>query len=72
MVEARHARGLGVRTRFRGAIQLGLPAIALAVMLAIIFWKQPSAMSYFGFSLLFKLSIPLVIASGADVDHNDR
>jgi ribose transport system permease protein len=67
MVEARHARGLGVRTRFRGAIQLGLPAIALAVMLAIIFWKQPSAMSYFGFSLLFKLSIPLVIASLAQM-----
>jgi ribose transport system permease protein len=32
-------------------------------MLAIIFWIRPSAMSYFGFSLLFKLSIPLVIAS---------
>ena len=67
MAEVRLTRRMGVRSRFRGAIQVGLPAFALTVMLAIIFWMRPSAMSYFGFSLLFKLSIPLVIAALAQM-----
>lgn len=32
-------------------------------MLTIIFWIRPAAFSYFGFTLLFKLSTPLVFAS---------
>jgi ribose transport system permease protein len=67
MSEVQRARGLRPRPRFHDAIQVGLPAVALTVMLAIIFWMRPSAMSYFGFSLLFKLSIPLVIAALAQM-----
>ncbi|WAP71303.1 ABC transporter permease [Jiella pelagia] len=36
-------------------------------MLAIIFWIRPAAMSYFGFTLLFKLAIPLVFAALAQM-----
>ena len=36
-------------------------------MLAVIFTIQPSAMSYFGFTLLFKLSPPLVLAALAQM-----
>jgi ribose transport system permease protein len=67
MSEVQRARGLRPRPRFNDSIQVGLPAVALTVMLAIIFWMRPSAMSYFGFSLLFKLSIPLVIAALAQM-----
>jgi ribose transport system permease protein len=49
------------------ALQVGLPAIALLVMLAIIFSIRPAAMSYFGFNLLFKLSVPLVFAALAQM-----
>jgi ribose transport system permease protein len=48
-------------------LQVGLPAIALLVMLAIIFSIRPAAMSYFGFNLLFKLSVPLVFAALAQM-----
>lgn len=49
------------------ALQVGLPAIALVVMLAVIFWIRPSAMSYFGFTLLFKFAVPLMFASLAQM-----
>lgn len=47
----------------RDAIGVGLPALALAAMLAVILHIRPSAMSYFGFTLLFKLATPLVFAA---------
>lgn len=50
-----------------GAVQIGLPAVALLVMLAVIFWIRPAAMSYFGFTLLFKLAVPLVFAALAQM-----
>ncbi|WFR97946.1 ABC transporter permease [Rhizobium tumorigenes] len=49
------------------ALQVGLPAVTLVLMLAIIFWIRPSAMSYFGFTLLFKLATPLVFAALAQM-----
>ncbi|WP_249740926.1 ABC transporter permease [Agrobacterium rubi] len=52
---------------FGPAIQVGLPAVTLVAMLAIIFWIRPAAMSYFGFTLLFKLSVPLVFAALAQM-----
>jgi len=67
MADARPARSRAVRLRFGGALPVGLPAAALIAMLAVIFWMRPSAMSYFGFSLLFKLSTPLVIAALAQM-----
>ena len=47
----------------RDTSQVSLPVAALLIMLAIIFWIRPSACSYFGFTLLFKLATPLVFAS---------
>jgi ribose transport system permease protein len=49
------------------AMQVGLPAVTLFAMLAIIFWIRPAAMSYFGFTLLFKLAVPLVFAALAQM-----
>ena len=50
-----------------GLVEIALPAVALLIMLGSIFWVQPSAMSYFGFTLLFKLSFPLVLAALAQM-----
>jgi ribose transport system permease protein len=47
----------------RDAIGVGLPALALVAMLAVILHIRPTAMSYFGFTLLFKLATPLVFAA---------
>ena len=55
------------RPALLNALQVGLPAIALLVMLAIIFSIRPAAMSYFGLHLLFKLSVPLVFAALAQM-----
>jgi len=44
-----------------------LPALALALILAAIFWLQPRAMSYFGLNLLLNLSIPIVFATLAQM-----
>jgi len=49
------------------ALQVVLPAIALLAMITIIFSIRPAAMSYFGFNLLFKLSVPLVLAALAQM-----
>jgi ribose transport system permease protein len=57
----------GLRVRFAPALQVGLPAIALVIMLAVIFWIRPAAMSYFGFTLLFKLAVPLMFAALAQM-----
>lgn len=47
--------------------QLGLPVLALIAMLVVIFYIRPAAFSYFGFGLLFNLSIPLVMAALAQM-----
>ena len=57
---ARRARG-GVLLR------VGPPAIALVVMLALIFVRQPLAMSYFGLTLLLNFSLPLIFAAAAQM-----
>lgn len=51
----------------RDAIAVGLPALALAIMLGVILHIRPAAMSYFGFTLLFKLATPLVFAALAQM-----
>ena len=55
------------RTRIRRALPVLLPSVALAVMLVAIFSIQPSAMSYFGFTLLFKMAPPLILAALAQM-----
>jgi ribose transport system permease protein len=44
-----------------------LPAIALVLLLATVFWQQPRAMSYFGINLLFNLAVPLIFATLAQM-----
>jgi ribose/xylose/arabinose/galactoside ABC-type transport system permease subunit len=44
-----------------------LPAVALAVMLAVIFYLQPRAMSYNGMRLLLGFSLPLMFAAMAQM-----
>jgi ribose transport system permease protein len=50
-----------------GALRMALPAVALAAILATIFWQQPRAMSYFGLNLLLNLAIPIVFAALAQM-----
>lgn len=40
-----------------------LPIVILLVILGIVFWMQPIAMSYFGLTLMLKLSVPLIFAA---------
>lgn len=44
-----------------------LPAIALALMLTVIFSQQPRAMSYVGLTLLLNLAIPVILATLAQL-----
>lgn len=53
--------------RRRDAAAVGLPLGALALMLAAIFAIRPAAFSYFGITLLFKLAVPLIFASLAQM-----
>ncbi|HSV44235.1 MAG TPA: ABC transporter permease [Ramlibacter sp.] len=51
----------------RAALALGLPVLALIVMLGTIFSIRPAAMSYFGIHLLLNLSVPLLLAALAQM-----
>lgn len=62
-VNARAARRIDPLRVLRAA----LPAIALALLLAVIFVRQPLAMSYFGLTLLLNLAVPLVLATIAQM-----
>ncbi|AUC56833.1 ABC transporter permease (plasmid) [Sagittula sp. P11] len=44
-----------------------LPVVSLAVLLALTFWMQPRAMSYFGLNLLFNLAVPIALATIAQM-----
>lgn len=44
-----------------------LPVLALSLLLAAVFWRQPRAMSYFGINLLLNLAIPLMFATLAQM-----
>lgn len=48
-------------------LRTALPAFALALLLATVFWKQPRAMSYFGVNLLLNLAIPIIFATLAQM-----
>lgn len=55
------------RRSVRVVLQTLLPFLVLVVMLGAIFIIQPTTMSYFGLMLLFKLAVPLVLASLAQM-----
>lgn len=56
-------------TAKRAALMLHtlLPVLALSLLLAAVFWRQPRAMSYFGINLLLNLAIPLMFATLAQM-----
>ena len=57
------ARGADVRRLLRAA----LPALSLALVVAAIAWLNPRAISYFGFTLMLNLAIPIALATMAQM-----
>jgi len=57
--------GGAVRRRLSGRVLL--PALALLVMVAVIFYLQPRAMSYTGMRLVLRYSLPLMFAAMAQL-----
>jgi ribose/xylose/arabinose/galactoside ABC-type transport system permease subunit len=55
------------RVRLAGSLRVLLPAVALAVMMLVIFRLQPRAMSYNGLRLLLNFSLPLMFAAMAQL-----
>ena len=49
------------------ALRLALPILALAVLLASVFILRPNTMSYNGLHLLFKLGLPIALATLAQM-----
>jgi ribose transport system permease protein len=49
------------------ALRLALPILAFAALLVSVFVLRPNAMSYNGFHLLFKLAVPIVLATLAQM-----
>jgi ribose transport system permease protein len=50
-------------SRWASRLHVLLPAVALALLLAAVFYRQPRAMSYFGIDLLLNLAIPVMFAT---------
>lgn len=55
------------RRRWVPLLHTLLPALALGLLLAAVFWRQPRAMSYFGVNLLLNVAIPLMFATLAQM-----
>src|ERR1700685_2868653 len=62
-VQSANASGAEWRRRLRAA----LPALSLALVVAAIAWLNPRAISYFGFSLMLNLAIPIALATLAQM-----
>jgi ribose transport system permease protein len=56
-----------VATAWPRLLRAILPALSLAALLAAIFYLQPRAMSYFGLNLLLNLSVPIALATVAQM-----
>src|SRR6202012_684969 len=48
-------------------LRAALPALSLALVLIAIAWLNPRAISYFGFSLMLNLAIPIALATIAQM-----
>ena len=57
------ARGV----EFRRLLRAALPALSLALVIAAIAWLNPRAISYFGFTLMLNLAIPIALATMAQM-----
>ena len=62
-VPSANASGAEWRRRLRAA----LPALSLALVIAAIAWLNPRAISYFGFTLMLNLAIPIALATMAQM-----
>jgi ribose transport system permease protein len=51
----------------RRALRAALPALSLALVVAAIAWLNPRAISYFGFTLMLSLAIPIALATMAQM-----
>ncbi len=60
---ARAASGADLRRRLRAA----LPALSLALVIGAIAWLNPRAISYFGFTLMLNLAIPIALVTMAQM-----
>ncbi|AMX95689.1 MULTISPECIES: ABC transporter permease [Mesorhizobium] len=63
-LKASAARGSAARARLLRGL---LPALSLALVLIAIAWLNPRAISYFGFSLMLNLAIPIALATIAQM-----
>ena len=61
---APHAPG---RLDLRRLLRALLPALSLALVLLAIAWLNPRAISYFGFTLMLNLAIPIALATIAQM-----
>jgi len=59
MIKAWFQKGLTLRA--------ALPFVTLIIIILVIFYMQPNTMSYFGINLLFKLTVPLALATLAQM-----
>jgi len=62
----RQAPRPGAASRAR-MLRAMLPALSLALVLIAIAWLNPRAISYFGFSLMLNLAIPIALATIAQM-----
>jgi ribose transport system permease protein len=51
----------------RRVLRASLPALSLALVLLAIWWLNPRAISYFGFTLMLNLAIPIALATVAQM-----
>jgi ribose transport system permease protein len=61
------AAAAGRRAAPRRLLRTLLPALSLLLVLAAIAWLNPRAISYFGFSLMLNLAIPIALATVAQM-----
>src|SRR5271166_421018 len=54
-------------TDVRRAVRAALPALSLALVVAAIAWLNPRAISYFGFTLMLNLAIPIALVTMAQM-----
>jgi ribose transport system permease protein len=52
---------------WRRVLRALLPALSLALVLAAIAWLNPRAISYFGFTLMLNLAVPIALATMAQM-----
>src|SRR5450755_348849 len=48
-------------------VRAWLPALSLALVLGAIAWLNPRAISYFGFTLMLNLAVPIALATMAQM-----